>query len=152
MGQNRSLIVLWDRLGTSSWISTESTVLFSVGHRDLFLLLDQGIPFDNGSAPDASGTCVRSTDAGLVAAWFVFVLTHFSSFVVSAQLLAFFISSSRWTEYKSKTKDKLTVENKKSGKRNWRQVLCNGGLPTLFAVLFGQSVAFQQPDIALSAT
>jgi len=101
----------------------------------------------------ASAICFYSwakqslSTSGLISAWFVYVLTHVSSVIVSAQLLAFFISSSKWTEFKSSTKDKFTVENKKGGRRNWIQVLCNGGWPTLFAVLFAQSIAFSQSNL-----
>ncbi|XP_060877359.1 transmembrane protein 19 [Metopolophium dirhodum] len=64
-----------------------------------------------------------------------FVLT-LSSYGFLACLLTFFVTSSRATKFRSKTKKQLEPDFKEGGQRNWIQVLCNGGMATQLALLY----------------
>jgi uncharacterized membrane protein len=56
---------------------------------------------------------------------------------MSATLLAFFFSSSKLTHFKEDLKSELDDSAKSGGQRDWRQVLCNAGIPTMLAVAYG---------------
>lgn len=60
--------------------------------------------------------------------------TLFCSFRAACVLLAFYFSSSALTQFKEEEKAKLEEDHKKGGQRDWRQVLCNAGVPTVLAV------------------
>lgn len=64
-----------------------------------------------------------------------FVLT-LSNLCFFASCATFFLTSSKLTRYKSKEKEKLEDDFKKGGQRNWIQVFCNGGVPTILALLY----------------
>lgn len=53
-----------------------------------------------------------------------------------ACMLTFFFTSSRATKYKSNLKRKIESDYEKSSCRNWIQVICNGGVASLFAIIF----------------
>ncbi|RUS77805.1 hypothetical protein EGW08_014422 [Elysia chlorotica] len=53
-----------------------------------------------------------------------------------ASLMAFFISASKATTYKSEAKKKVEADFKEGGQRNWIQVVSNGGPASVFAILF----------------
>ncbi|XP_025417023.1 transmembrane protein 19 [Sipha flava] len=64
---------------------------------------------------------------------FVLTLSNYGFF---ACLLTFFVTSSRATKFRSKTKKQLESDFKEGGQRNWIQVLCNGGMATQLALLY----------------
>lgn len=64
-----------------------------------------------------------------------FVLT-LSSFAHLMALVAFFITSSKITKFRSARKRKMEADFKEGGQRNWIQVLCNGGMATQLALLY----------------
>ncbi|RWS29855.1 transmembrane protein 19-like protein [Leptotrombidium deliense] len=51
-------------------------------------------------------------------------------------MLVFFISSSKATKYKQNIKKKFDAEFKEGGRRNWVQVVCNGGVACELAMLY----------------
>jgi uncharacterized protein (TIGR00297 family) len=51
-------------------------------------------------------------------------------------LAAFFFSSSRATKYRQDIKKKIEKDFKEGGQRNYIQVLCNGGVGSLFAFVY----------------
>lgn len=52
-------------------------------------------------------------------------------------LLAFFFSSSKLTAFKEEYKDGLDDASKAGGQRDWKQVFCNGAIPTAIAIAYG---------------
>ncbi|KAL0117308.1 hypothetical protein PUN28_010275 [Cardiocondyla obscurior] len=64
-----------------------------------------------------------------------FVLT-LSSFAHLVALMAFFVTGSKVTKFRSMQKKKLEADFKEGGQRNWIQVLCNGGMATQLALLY----------------
>jgi len=64
-----------------------------------------------------------------------FLLTIASAaFCVS--VIVFYLSSSRLTKWKSEEKRKIEADFKEGGQRNWLQVLCNGGIGSVCALLY----------------
>lgn len=53
-----------------------------------------------------------------------------------ASLLSFFLFASKATKFRSSVKKKIEVDFKEGGKRNWIQVLCNGGPACVLAILY----------------
>lgn len=51
-------------------------------------------------------------------------------------MLAFFFSSSRATKYKGHLKRKIEPDFEKSSRRNWLQVICNGGVAFQFSLIY----------------
>ncbi|GIL45896.1 hypothetical protein Vafri_3019 [Volvox africanus] len=74
--------------------------------------------------------------SGAAAAFMVGFGTLGSSLRLGATLVAFFLSASKLTIYKAELKEGLD-ENVKGGQRTWVQVLCNGLVPTILAVVYG---------------
>lgn len=64
-----------------------------------------------------------------------FILT-LSNYSFITCLIVFFLSSSKATKFRSHIKKKLEVNYVKNSKRNWVQVVCNGGVPFQFALLY----------------
>ncbi|KAH0949612.1 hypothetical protein HN011_006047 [Eciton burchellii] len=64
-----------------------------------------------------------------------FILT-LSSFAHLSALMAFFVTGSKVTKFRSAQKKKLETDFKEGGQRNWIQVLCNGGMATQLALLY----------------
>jgi hypothetical protein len=74
--------------------------------------------------------------AGALVAAFVGTSNIMASYAFGGLLLAFFVSSSGLTRFSGSFKKKYDAEHKKGGQRNWVQVLCNGGLPSVLALLY----------------
>ncbi|KAJ1645298.1 hypothetical protein J3B02_001059 [Coemansia erecta] len=51
-------------------------------------------------------------------------------------LLAFFVSSTYWTKYQAQEKKKIDPTFEKTSQRDWKQVLCNGGLGSAISLLY----------------
>ena len=51
-------------------------------------------------------------------------------------MLTFFVSSSLLTRFAGDKKSKVDEIYKQDGQRNWTQVLCNGGIPTIIAAIY----------------
>jgi len=64
-----------------------------------------------------------------------FILT-LSSFAHLMALMAFFVTGSKVTKFRSAQKKKIESDFKEGGQRNWIQVLCNGGMATQLALLY----------------
>ncbi|EFJ52536.1 hypothetical protein VOLCADRAFT_44503, partial [Volvox carteri f. nagariensis] len=75
--------------------------------------------------------------SGAAAAFVVGFGTLGASLRFGATLVAFFLSSSKLTSYKEELKEGLDENAKKGGQRTWVQVLCNGLVPTILAVVYG---------------
>lgn len=74
------------------------------------------------------------TISGGIAAFFVGILTFAGLGLKGlALLLAFFLSSSFWSAYKKKAKKEAERKLAKGSRRDWQQVLANGGAASLFA-------------------
>ena len=73
--------------------------------------------------------------SGIAAAWLVGPMAGLASHKMAVHLYAFFLSSSRITRVGEALKARIDGEFKRGGLRDWRQVLCNGGLQTLIAGL-----------------
>ncbi|XP_011697403.1 PREDICTED: transmembrane protein 19 [Wasmannia auropunctata] len=72
---------------------------------------------------------------GILGFFMGFILT-LSSFAHMMALIAFFVTGSKVTKFRSTRKKKLEVDFKEGGQRNWIQVLCNGGMATQLALLY----------------
>lgn len=72
--------------------------------------------------------------SGSVAAFFVGAITMAYGFRFGATLVAFYLSSSKLTKYKSARKKKLEDEFKEGGQRDWSQVLANSFSATLICI------------------
>lgn len=59
----------------------------------------------------------------------------YESYVIWIALISFFITSSVLTKYRATDKVQYTKTHEKSGNRDYQQVLANGLLPLLFAVI-----------------
>lgn len=72
--------------------------------------------------------------SGAVAATLVGWGTLASSFRAGMVLLSFFYASSKLTQL-SEDQKSVDEDHKKGGQRDWVQVFCNGGVPTLLAIM-----------------
>ncbi|XP_033101916.1 transmembrane protein 19-like [Anneissia japonica] len=74
---------------------------------------------------------------------FILILSNYSFFCA---LAAFFIVSSKATKYRAGMKKSIFegVEENTEGKRNWIQVIANGGIATYFSLLYTISTGFQE--------
>jgi uncharacterized protein (TIGR00297 family) len=77
------------------------------------------------------------TASGAATAAFI-GLAVFSGFGAKGLLLlgTFFATSSLWSKYKSRIKTTMEEKLAKGAKRDWRQVLANGGTAALFSILY----------------
>ena len=73
---------------------------------------------------------------GSISAFIVGFILTVSNSCFMACMLTFFFTSSRATKYKSHLKRKIESDYEKSSCRNWIQVICNGGVASLFALVF----------------
>ncbi|KAJ2689164.1 hypothetical protein IWW39_001718 [Coemansia spiralis] len=65
-------------------------------------------------------------------------------------LLAFFISSSYWTKYQARAKARLDPCYAKASRRDWKQVLCNGGVGAVISVVYQYKFDGRRPaDMSL---
>ncbi|XP_048245445.1 transmembrane protein 19-like [Haliotis rufescens] len=79
----------------------------------------------------------RSLDvAGAVAGLLVGFILTLSSLCFFSALLVFFLAGSKVTKLRAHQKKKFEEDYKEGGQRNWLQVMCNGGVASLFAILY----------------
>ncbi|XP_076766191.1 transmembrane protein 19 [Xylocopa sonorina] len=79
----------------------------------------------------------KSVDvSGSIFGLFIGFILTITSFAHLACLFAFFITSSKVTQFRSYKKRKFEANFKEGGQRNWVQVLCNGGMATQLALLY----------------
>ncbi|KAJ2340328.1 hypothetical protein GGF43_006440 [Coemansia sp. RSA 2618] len=64
----------------------------------------------------------------------------------TAVLLAFFISSSFWTKHQARQKLKLDPAFTKASQRDWRQVLCNGGIGSAISLVYQYNFDGRRPE------
>lgn len=98
-----------------------------------------------GLAPAAASRSLPSIAvlrAGATAAAFVGVASICSCYAMGGLLLTFFVSSSLLTRFAGDTKKKIDETYKQDGQRDWRQVMCNGGIPSILAVIYAAYVGF----------
>ncbi|KAI7829157.1 integral membrane protein DUF92-domain-containing protein [Kickxella alabastrina] len=75
--------------------------------------------------------------SGALAAAFVGLATVSNDNVMfTAVLLAFFISSSYCTKYQAREKMKIDPSYAKASERDWKQVLCNGGVGSVISLVY----------------
>ncbi|EDO50028.1 predicted protein [Nematostella vectensis] len=74
--------------------------------------------------------------SGALAAVLVGFACALSSLCFFSSLLAFFLSSSRLTNFRAEVKRELEDDFKEGGQRNWVQVMCNGGIATLVSLIY----------------
>ncbi|KAK2584315.1 hypothetical protein KPH14_006706 [Odynerus spinipes] len=74
--------------------------------------------------------------SGAILGMFIGFILTLTSFTHLACLVAFFVTSSKATHFRSEKKRKLEHDFKEGGQRNWIQVLCNGGMATQLALLY----------------
>ncbi|XP_071557566.1 transmembrane protein 19 [Temnothorax nylanderi] len=72
---------------------------------------------------------------GILGFFMGFILT-LSSFAHLMALVAFFVTGSKVTKFRSVQKKKIEADFKEGGQRNWIQVLCNAGMATQLALLY----------------
>ncbi|XP_076349547.1 transmembrane protein 19-like isoform X2 [Tachypleus tridentatus] len=73
--------------------------------------------------------------SGAASGFLVGFLLTVSNYQFIVCLLAFFVSSSKATRFRSWQKKKYDSEFKEGGERNWVQVVCNGGVASELALL-----------------
>ena len=90
--------------------------------------------------PYGAGVSLRvkacSCAAGAIACIAVGVSNAFSSYAFGGLLITFFVSASVLTRISSKYKKRYDAEHKTDGQRDWKQVLCNGAVPSILSVAF----------------
>lgn len=74
--------------------------------------------------------------SGALAGMLVGFIVTLSNYCFLGALLAFFISASKATKFRSDKKKKFEDNFKEGGQRNWLQVVCNGGVATLLAFIY----------------
>ncbi|KAJ2362409.1 hypothetical protein IW150_007013 [Coemansia sp. RSA 2607] len=75
--------------------------------------------------------------SGAAAAAFVGLSTASNdNLMFTAVLIAFFVSSTFWTKYQAKTKQKIDPTYTKVSERDRKQVLCNGGVGSLISLMY----------------
>eukprot|EP01025_Chloroclados_australasicus_P009219 TRINITY_DN13548_c0_g3_i1.p1 TRINITY_DN13548_c0_g3~~TRINITY_DN13548_c0_g3_i1.p1 ORF type:complete len:235 (-),score=21.71 TRINITY_DN13548_c0_g3_i1:30-692(-) len=81
--------------------------------------------------------------SGMIAASLVGLFSIGSSLRMGGILLAFYFSASKLTKIKQEKKQKIGAGYEEGDGRNWLQVFCNAGVPTVLAVLFGLLTGFK---------
>lgn len=75
--------------------------------------------------------------SGAILGLIIALILSISSHAFLASLATFFFTSSRATKYRSDMKQKIENGFKGGeGRRNWIQVLCNGGMALLLSMLY----------------
>lgn len=78
------------------------------------------------------------TLSGLVAAWLVGAMTFgFGGWQVAGLLIAFFVSSSALSRLAGRRKSQVQADFAKGGRRDWGQVVANGGWAAIMALAYG---------------
>ena len=86
------------------------------------------------------------TRSGAVAAWVVGTTPpNINTVVPACSLLLFFATSSALTRAGGRRKAHVASEYAKGGRRDWGQVVANGGLATLLAVVLGAGPSAWRP-------
>ncbi|XP_070532077.1 transmembrane protein 19-like [Ptychodera flava] len=73
---------------------------------------------------------------GALAALVVGFVMTMSNYCFCVALLTFFLTGSKITKFKAEKKKLIDTEYKEGGQRDWRQVVCNGGIATELAIIF----------------
>jgi uncharacterized membrane protein len=87
---------------------------------------------------------VHARAAGALMALFVGFSTIISNYAVGGILIAFFVSSSLLTRVSASMKRRIDAEFKEGGQRDWKQVACNGLVPSITALAYGVHTGFMQ--------
>ncbi|XP_066582636.1 transmembrane protein 19 [Prorops nasuta] len=74
--------------------------------------------------------------SGCILGFFVGFILTLTSFAHLACLIGYFVTSSKVTRFRAIRKQKIEVDFKVGGQRNWIQVLCNGGMAVQLALLY----------------
>ncbi|KAI9502876.1 integral membrane protein DUF92-domain-containing protein [Coemansia spiralis] len=75
--------------------------------------------------------------SGAFAATFVGLSTASNDNILfTVVLLVFFLSSSFWTRYQARMKMRIDPSYVKTSRRNWKQVVCNGGIGALISLVY----------------
>lgn len=77
----------------------------------------------------------KLTLLGTLTAFIIGLITYATSIIFYIVLIVFFLSSSRFTKMGSKRKEQISTSHKKEKIRGVAQVICNGGIPTLFCLI-----------------
>ena len=77
-------------------------------------------------------------------ALFVGFSTIVSNYAIGGVLIAFFVSSSLLTRLSASMKRRIDAEFKEGGQRDWKQVACNGFVPSVAALAYGFHTSFVQ--------
>ncbi|KAJ2780896.1 hypothetical protein H4R18_003191 [Coemansia javaensis] len=64
----------------------------------------------------------------------------------TAVLLAFYVSSSFWTKYQARLKARMDPGFAAASRRDWRQVLCNGGIGAAISVVYQCKFDGRRPE------
>ncbi|KAJ2141483.1 hypothetical protein IW142_004835 [Coemansia sp. RSA 564] len=90
----------------------------------------------------------RSLSAtGVLAAAFVGLTTASNdNLLFTTVLLAFFISSSLWTKYQARQKMRLDPKFTTASQRDWKQVLCNGGIGSVISLVYQYYFDGRRPE------
>ncbi|KAJ2740158.1 hypothetical protein GGI20_005956 [Coemansia sp. BCRC 34301] len=85
--------------------------------------------------------------SGAIAAAFIGLSTASNDNILfTVVLLAFFVSSSYWTKYQARTKAKLDPSYNKASRRDWKQVLCNGGVGAAISLVYQYNFDGRRPE------
>ncbi|KAJ1735230.1 hypothetical protein LPJ61_000644 [Coemansia biformis] len=85
--------------------------------------------------------------SGAAAAAFVGLATASNDNVLfTAVLLSFFLTSTFWTKYQGRVKAKIDPEFVAASRRDWKQVLCNGGLGALISLIYQWHFDGRRPE------
>ncbi|KAJ2334203.1 hypothetical protein GGI00_001962 [Coemansia sp. RSA 2681] len=85
--------------------------------------------------------------SGALAAAFVGLSTASNDNILfTAVLLVFFVSSSYWTKYQARAKARLDPSYAKASRRNWKQVLCNGGVGAVISIVYQYNFDGRRPE------
>ncbi|KAJ2805440.1 hypothetical protein H4S07_004020 [Coemansia furcata] len=85
--------------------------------------------------------------SGAIAAAFVGLSTASNDNILfTIVLLVFFVSSSYWTKYQARAKAKLDQGYAKASRRNWKQVLCNGGMGAVISIVYQYNFDGRRPE------
>ncbi|KAI8322035.1 hypothetical protein GQ54DRAFT_165080 [Martensiomyces pterosporus] len=85
--------------------------------------------------------------SGALAAAFVGLSTASNdNLMFTVVLLAFFVSSSFWTKYQAQHKAKIDPTYAKASERDWKQVLCNGGVGSFISLVYQYHFDGRRPE------
>ncbi|XP_053212810.1 transmembrane protein 19-like [Panonychus citri] len=73
---------------------------------------------------------------GVIIAFIIGFILTLANYCFIFSMLTFFFTSYKVTKYKNHLKRELETDSAELRRRNWLQVICNGGVATQFAILF----------------